>query len=550
MTWRKFLRILLLPVALVPALLQAGQSNPDSIGAAMAGEFAFQSGRYVEAARHYLVAAQTSDDLELVERATRLAALSGDQALLAQALQRWQQLAPANATRAGLALRLALRQNQPAVAAVEAELLLQQGADSLKILRDSLTEARGSAANSARGMLREVIVRDQLPGNLQAWLAVAELSGQLGENDSARKLFERIAGKFPAEPQAVLALARWQRGQGDVEAALATLARLTPDHVAGDSDRRQVAAEYLQLRLYSQADRWLAMLAPDAALYRQRLALLDREKNGTATIALVAQMRADAGLSAAQRNLLLGLAAELTPDWPAAERQYRDVKKGPEQTEAQLRLAFVLQKQGRISDAQHLFRKLQRDQAINSAARRDAYALEALLLAGAGKDADVDAYSRGLVEFEDDSKLLYGRAMRYVESGRVDAGLADLRRILDHEPDQAAALNAYGYTLAAYKQEYSLGLPPVEQALRLQPDSPAILDSLGFIRFKLGQQAEALPLLQRAWELQPDPEVAAHLGELLWLMGRRDEAGNVWREGLVLEPQNPQIGRLQEQYRP
>ena len=172
------------------------------------------------------------------------------------------------------------------------------------------------------------------------------------------------------------------------------------------------------------------------------------------------------------------------------------------------------------------------------------------MLKSAPGDADIEAYDRGLASFAGDAKLLYGRAMRYVETGRVDAGLADLRRILDAEPGHVAALNAYGYVLAEQKQEYSKALPFVEQALRLQPDSPAILDSLGYIHLRQGKHDDALPLLQRAWTLQPDPEVAAHLGELLWLTGRRDEAGKVWREGLALEPANRSILALQEKLRP
>lgn len=554
MIWRNLFRFLLLQAVLFPTLSQADSPvaarAEDSIGPAIAGEFAFQSGHYVEAAQHYLLAAQRSPDLALAVRATRLAVLSGDDGLLARALQRWKQLAPEDPARAGLTLRLALRQGQVVVATVEAERLLGQGSDGLTILGDSLDGARGAAAVGARQLLRELVSIDRPPESLDTWLAVADIASKLNEKASAQRLLVRLSQRFPSEPRALLALAAWQGEQGEEAAVVLTLARLVPALVVSDADRRQIAAEYLQLRQYAQAERWLAAMTPDATIYRQRLAMLGREKNDVLMATLVAQVRSDRGLSPAQRGLLLGLAAELGSDWREAERRYRDVRSGPERGEAQLRLAFVVQKLGRDDDAVRLLHALQRDAEVNADARRDAYALEAQLLATAGNDADIDAYGRGLGAFKDDQKLLYGRAMRLVDSNRVDAGLADLRRILDREPEHAAALNAYGYTLATHKRAYAMGLPHVEQALRLQPDSPAVLDSLGYIRFKLGQHAEALPLLQRAWKRQPDPEIAAHLGELLWLMDRRGEAGEVWRKGLALEPGNPVIRSLQEQYRP
>lgn len=551
MIWRNFLTILLLHAAALPASARVdGARHPDSIGDTLSGEFAFQSGRYVEAAQHYLRAAQASTDPALVERAARMAVLSGDESLLAAALSRWQQLKPDSPVRAGLALRLALRGQQPVLARSEAERLLTLGGAGLAALRESIEDARGPSAVAAGQLLRELALSQRLPADFDAWLTVTGLLRKRGDQASARLLLERMPGLFPGEPRALLALALWQREQGDVAAALATLGRAVPAQVPRDADRRQFASEYLQHQRYGQAERWLAAAAQDGSSYRQRLALLEREKTPEAIATLSRHLVSDRGLSAARRALLLGLAAELIPDWREAERRYRDVRNGPERIEAQLRLAFVQQKQGRDRDALRLVRKLQRDLDNNADVRRDAYALEAQMLRLAPEGADIAAYGRGLEVFKDDAKLLYGRSMRLIDTGKVDLGLADLRRILDAEPEHPAALNAYGYTLAERKQRYDEALPYVQQALRLQPESAAILDSLGFIRLRQGRHAEALPLLQRAWQYRADPEVAAHYGELLWLLGRRGEAAEIWRSGLALEPANKQILALQAKYRP
>ena len=474
MIWRNFFRFFLLIAATLPAMAQAVESVPsDRVGEVMAGEFAFQSGLYVEAAQHYLQAAQTSPDAGLAERAAHLAVLAGDDQLLARALLRWQQLQPDSSVRAGMALRRNLSGNQALAARIEAETLLGQGSEGLKILRDSFDQARGSNAALARQLLREMIAGDRLPAVLDTWLALASLAWQLGENASAQHLLERAPDKFPTEPQALLALAVWQREQGDSTAALATLAERNPAQVPEDADRRRFVTEYMLNQDFARAERWLAAIDQDAATYRQRLALLSRSKDADALAALSVQVKLDRGMNPARRELLLGLAAELVPDWREAERHYADVRNGPDYVESRFRLVFVLQQQGRDSDALRQVRKIQHDPDGNADARRDAFALEAQVLKSAPGDADIEAYARGLLLFKDDAKLLYGRAMRYLEKDQVDAGLADLRRILDAEPEHVAALNAYGYTLAESKQEYSTALPLVEHALRLQPVAPA-----------------------------------------------------------------------------
>lgn len=551
MTWRKsgfFYCVLLLPALLLAA--EPSGVPGQGLGEAMAGEFAFQSGRYREAAQYYLRAALVDEDPLVAERAARMAVLAGDESALAIVLARWQALQPNSIARAGLALRLALRQQRVSQARSEAEQLLALGSEGSHELRASLEDSRGPSVAPTRALLRELASSEALPDSFEAWINLAGLARKMGESASAGLMLKRMTGVFPKEPRASIALALWQGEQGDADGAAATLSRLQPAGVSRDEDRRQVAGEWLKLQRHAEAERWLATVAQDPATYRQRLALLAKEKDAAAVTALVRQISRDRGLSAGRRQLLLGLAEEIGPDWRAAERHYREVRNDPERVEARLRLAYVLQKQGRAGDALGLIRKMQIDASFKPENRRDAYALEAQILKSEPGQADIAAYSRGLQAFPDDSQLLYGRAMRHVEQGQVDEGLADLRRILDVEPSHAGALNAYGYTLAERKQRYGEALPYVEQALRLQPDSAAILDSLGYIRMRQDRHAEALPLLERAWSLRQDPEIAAHLGEIFWLLGRREEATRVWAQGLALDPGNREILALQEKLRP
>jgi tetratricopeptide (TPR) repeat protein len=267
------------------------------------------------------------------------------------------------------------------------------------------------------------------------------------------------------------------------------------------------------------------------------LAALDREIQG-------------AGLNPSRR-LLLGQIAEVRKDWPAAERWYRSVAGGPERDRARLRVAAVLERQGQAAAGAERLRALQRDASLGGQSLRDAYLFEGELWSRQDQDRQaMAAFARGLAVFEADPVLLYGRAMQHMRRDRVDAGLADLRRILDADANHAEALNAYGYTLAERKQRYAEALPYVEKSNRLQPGSAATLDSLGWIHLKLGDVPRALPLLREAWSREEDPEIAAHLGEVLWQTGEREQARKVWARGIELDKDNKALRAVKEKYDP
>src|SRR5690606_24963303 len=125
-------------------------------------------------------------------------------------------------------------------------------------------------------------------------------------------------------------------------------------------------------------------------------------------------------------------------------------------------------------------------------------------------------------DFPGSTDLLYARAMLFVERGQIEKAEVDLRAIIASEPDNATALNALGYTLADNTQRYDEALTLINRALQLRPDDPAILDSLGWVSFRLGNLEEAILRLRQAMKLAPDPEIAAHLGEALWANGNRE----------------------------
>ena len=151
------------------------------------------------------------------------------------------------------------------------------------------------------------------------------------------------------------------------------------------------------------------------------------------------------------------------------------------------------------------------------------------------------AYDRGLIAFPQSFSLLYGRAMVHESEGQLGEMENDLRSILAQDPNHTATLNALGYTLTNHTQRYEEAADLIERALALSPGDPAIIDSLGWVYYKLGQYSESEALLREAHNAFPDPEVAAHLGEVLWVQGRQFEARDVWRDGLSRVPDHPII---------
>jgi len=157
--------------------------------------------------------------------------------------------------------------------------------------------------------------------------------------------------------------------------------------------------------------------------------------------------------------------------------------------------------------------------------------------AGRLKEA-IGVFTAGLEELPDNTDLLYARAMVEDKLGKMESMEKDLRKILSREPDNVDALNALGYSLADRTTRYDEALKLIQRALELRPDSFFILDSMGWVNYRLGHYQEAVNYLRRALDMSSDSEVAAHLTEVLWVMGDKEGARKVWDKALKGAPGN------------
>ncbi|MDE2396850.1 MAG: tetratricopeptide repeat protein, partial [Burkholderiales bacterium] len=237
-----------------------------------------------------------------------------------------------------------------------------------------------------------------------------------------------------------------------------------------------------------------------------------------------------------QAWLLLAQSAQDRGDYQAAEGWLARIDDPKRALEVQTRRASILARQGKLAEARAL---------IQNAPEQGPDDARAKILAEAGVLRDVkhwaDAYDvlgAGVKRFPDDTDMMYEQAMMAEKLDRMDAMEALLRRVMALKPDDAQSRNALGYSLA----DRGLRLPEarelIARALELAPGDPFITDSLGWVEYRLGHTEEALRLLRQAYGARPDPEIGAHLGEVLWSFGERDEARKVWTEARVHDADN------------
>jgi tetratricopeptide (TPR) repeat protein len=170
----------------------------------------------------------------------------------------------------------------------------------------------------------------------------------------------------------------------------------------------------------------------------------------------------------------------------------------------------------------------------------ESWLAEARILREAGdRKSALEALDQALEQLPGSISIRYSHALLAAELGWVDVAEKDLRIIIAKQPENAAALNALGYTLADQTERYEEAEALIRQAFILRPDDASIVDSMGWISYRLGHLDEAEKFLRRAWALNKNPEIAAHLGEVLWVNGKQEAARSVWHEGMEVDRENP-----------
>lgn len=535
------------PMADAPPVTQG--LDAEGLTSLLVAELAGQRGDYRRAALGYLEAAERYGSTELIERAALAARFGDDPALLEETARRWQALAPRDASPARLLASLAVQRGDWTEALSQRLAALRQGGESE--LTD-FVEMALDAGTAPAPLLR--LMRDYLRDNgdtpaqrHDAELATALLEVADGQPAAAKARLDRLARQAPELP------ALWR-----IRAQLA---------LEADAPRQALRAARQGLEVAPDDPRFLLLMA-QAEIRLDRIpaaeattnALLEAHGDTPELRLALTRLYLEEGYPAPARRLLLPMAGEDTPPplvffllGAIAEEEgevdnallyYRQVPEGEQFLSARLSAARMLIAADRLSDARTFLRtERQRHPAYAS----ELVSIEVELLDQVGRRTEANALlAAALARSPGDTRLRYQRAMRAHQAGDLAAMEADLRAIIERDPDNANALNALGYTLADENLEGRLAEARslIERAHALEPNNPAILDSLGWVHYRLGDPEAALPWLEQAWAAMPDQEVAAHLIEVLWVLDQKARARALLKEARQRFEEHPRIDEL------
>lgn len=540
-------------LAATRATIQA-QAAKDPTGASLesllAGEFALQSGKLNDAASAYLKAARAAGDVVLAERATSIALVAKQDTTAAEALGLWRKLGGKGHSLAAAEATLSLRRGDDRAALRQLNDLMTAEPDTGWRQVLGVLTAGAKDQKQAGRVLEKIVDGGKIPQrNLMAWVAFGGLAQRLDQPKLTERIVSEVVKRFPGEPRVGLLRVSQLREDGKTEEASQLLATLLPLADTDTNLRALIAEQYEGLNDFQNVAAVLARGPQDEQTYALRASYLARAEDKPTLTKLYDELRADAAKPDPARRLLLGQLAEFLERNDEALNWYQGVPGGSQRSIARLRSANVLHKLKRSDEAYASLRAIQSDASADDDTRRDGYILEANLRADDKNVAgENDAFARGLAAFPDEPEILYARALSWERRDDVARAEADFRRILVAEPDSIAALNALGYTLADRTTRYQEAFELIERARTAEPDNAAIIDSYGWVLYRLGRVKEAETELRRALTMQKDAEIAAHLAELLWETGRKDEARKYFEQARKIDADNRSLQRALKKY--
>jgi tetratricopeptide (TPR) repeat protein len=247
-----------------------------------------------------------------------------------------------------------------------------------------------------------------------------------------------------------------------------------------------------------------------------------------------------------EANYYLGQVAELEEDYKEAIIRYSSVRRGELYFNAQIRVVALLSEQQKFQQARDHLKSIR---PANDQQQIQLYLLEGDVLREARQYDDAKQFYSSILDSRpDETSIRYARALIAEKLGELDLLESDLRTILQTEPENAQVLNALGYTLADRTKRYDEALQYIQKAMELQPDDAAVIDSMGWVKYRLGDYEAAVAHLRKANELAKDPEIAAHLGEVLWVMGKKNDALKVWEKSLKEHPEHEALLKTMKRF--
>lgn len=525
--------------------------EPDAMYNLLAAEISAQRKDRASAYNYYMVAAEQAADAKAAERAARMAMheKKDDDALAATNL--WIQLEPNSLQARQFAAILYLRTKQPDLAMAEMERIV-----SIAHIKDrNGFELVAAVVATEKGDIGLALMDKLVQQHDQDAHAHYAKSLLLADGDSwqqAIQSLERAHSLSPDWEKPVILQAQILARHDQDDLALDVLQRGVADNPKSATLRLALARLLTESKQYESA--LGSFLKADAlapgntdTLYAIGMLAMQLEKWDVARKAWQDIQDADLPSHKGEALYFLAQTEELDGNKERAAELFALVKEGKIHTDAQLQLARLKAEQGQIEEARSIYRTLR---VLESDKAPRYYLLEASTLREhhLGGEALLTLQTAAKA-FPDDLDIQYNLGLLAAEQKDIPLAEQSFRAVLAAQPEHADTLNALGYTLADQTTRYDEAYGYILRALELEPESPAILDSMGWVNFRLGNYATALEYLQRAASAINDGEISAHLGEVLWVTGEKEKAKQVWTKALEAHPDNSKLKEVMQRFK-
>lgn len=514
-------------------------AEQDTLYDLLVAELASQRKQFDITLVNYIHQAQVTRDPAIILRAINAAQIVNDNEAIKELAWLWLESEPDSiGAHQILAYQYSVERSFPEAMEQISKILELGGTTSVEALAISSAQATEDEKQQLLDLYTELV--EKFPSRWEVRYSLALVQRNLNQCDAAIENLDQVIATKPNFQQAAIVKANCLSESGEKEQALSYSEESFEKFPQNNALGRLYASLLIEQNRIEDAEQVFSDLLayyPDSPSLKLSLALLmvENEKTEKAQEYFTELTRVES--HQADAYYYLGRIAEQQDKTDQAIEYYQQVTPGTHYNAAIERITYLLATNDQLDKALEKLAILRQGQPNNAA---KLWLLEYSLMKELDEQAQATkTLSSALEAFPDNEQLLYARAMEFDAQGDLASMEVDLRKIIAQNPQNAIALNALGYTLADKTDRLQEALQLITAALSLRPENPAIQDSMGWTLFKLGEPEKALQLLGAAYLNYPDGEVAAHLGEVLWSLGKEAEAKQIWGNSLRQQPDHP-----------
>ena len=522
----------------------------DPVYQLMVAEMAVSRGMTETAIDNYVSLAKSQNNAKIAERAVRIAVFGQDLRAAQEAAERWIELEPEKTEAQQIIAAIFIRQNDAERAYYYLDSVIKAQPEITDQTFITLLGVLSREKNTETVLKVTRQIADSYSGYAYAHYLYGSLASRANRPEESLEYLDN-ALNIKDIPDAHAIRAKMLLKLGKREEALISLKRAVLTKPQNKQLRLAYARLLVDLKEYERARvefEKLHLLAPDDPdlLYTLGLLSLESQRFDAAEKYLTRLLKL--GQRIGESRYYLGRINESRNEYRKAIDWYHSVKTGEYRFDARIRSANLVARMGNTDEAIELLKKMAEGSQSKASLVR-IYLAKGEILKEAGRPADaINIYNQALQVVPGNTDLLYARGLTGEKVGDIKLLEDDMRTILETEPDNAHALNALGFTLADVTDRVEEAFQLLQRAIQIMPDDPAIIDSFGWVNYRLGNYEEAIRLLRKALSQMHDGEIAAHLGEVLWVVGQQKEAMGVWKRALEKSPDDPFVIKTMKQF--